>query len=67
VPTIIKKKKTTSRKNLFFGGILKATEEKSRIRIRIPVVRKYGSADLNVMDPEHCEEVLDILAKHIFF
>jgi hypothetical protein len=40
-------------KNLFFVGILKATEEKSRIRIRNPVC---GPEDpdpyQNVMDPE---------------
>ncbi len=44
------------RKNLFLVGILKATDEKSRIRIRNPV---YGFKDpdpsQNVTDPEHCK------------
>ncbi len=42
-----------SKKNLFFVGILKATKEKSRIRIRNPVVRLRGSGPYqNIMDPE---------------
>jgi hypothetical protein len=56
VPTV-KINKETWGKNYFFVGILKATEEKSRLRNRDPVVL-YGSADLDpyqkLTDPEHC-------------
>jgi hypothetical protein len=38
VPTVNNRKKT-----IFFVGFLRATEEKSRIRIRNPVVRVSGS------------------------
>jgi hypothetical protein len=42
-----KQQKKTLKKKYIFFGILKATEEKSRIRIRNPV---YGSEDLD-LDP----------------
>jgi hypothetical protein len=56
------------KQKLFFVGILKVNDEKSRIRIQDPhpgsrsgsISQKQGSADpdpvplQNVMDPEHC-------------
>jgi len=39
--------------NLFFVGIFKATEEKSRIRIRKPVVRIRAGPDLKARYNEH--------------
>jgi hypothetical protein len=55
-PTISKK---ILNKNLFFVVILKDTNEKSRIQIRIinPVYEsKDPSPSQNVTDPEHCFE-----------
>ncbi len=53
VSTLLSKKILT--KTRFFVGILKATDKKSKIRIRSLV---YGSKDpdpsRNVTDPEHC-------------
>jgi hypothetical protein len=54
VSTVCNKQKTL--KNLFLVGIFKATDEKSRIKIRNPV---YGSKDPDpskkVTDPEPCK------------
>jgi hypothetical protein len=58
----------TYKKNLFFVVILKANDEK--IRIRNPV---YGSKDPdldpphNVTDPEHCPFLLAICVKSFIF
>jgi hypothetical protein len=50
-----KQKKWVLRTNKIFWGILRATDEKSRIRIRNPVYgSKYPSTSQNITDPEHC-------------
>ncbi len=50
--------------NLLFVGILKVTEEKSRIRIRNPVIRIRGSElHQNVTDPEYCRKEYGISIK----
>ncbi len=51
VPTV----SNTNKQSLFLVGILKATEEKSRIRIRNLVVRNrgLGSVSKRHTDPEH--------------
>jgi hypothetical protein len=55
VPTVSTgKKQKKCRKNLFFVVILEATEEKSRIRIRHPVVVSHDPDPYqNVTYPEH--------------
>ncbi len=49
--------KKTCKTNLFFVGVLKVPDEKSRIRSRIRIVSpRYRTVDpyQNVTDPEHC-------------
>jgi hypothetical protein len=61
VPPTVSNTQKKLRKNLFFVGILKATKEKSRIRIRNPVVRVGGSGSV----PRHGSGTL-VKAKKIF-